>query len=231
MIAQQADDLYGEVRAYGAQLLAQKADVDLHVVVPGVGVEAPDPGEDGLLAHAAALGLHQKAHDVELLGREPDAAACRAQSAAREVQAGVAVGEHFELRALAAEQGVYAGQQLPVVKRLGEVVVRPGVEALDAVLHVGARREHEYGRGHAPGPDAPREAVTVQPRHHYVEQQQVVYARLGILRAAIPVAHDLDLEPAQLQQRLERLRQQGLVLYDKYFHSHHLRTRYTAYLK
>ena len=48
--------------------------------------------------------------------------------------------------ALTPQQGVDAGKQLARVKGFGQVIVRTGVQALDPVLQLGARRQHKDRR-------------------------------------------------------------------------------------
>ena len=67
MIAEPArsDDLH--IRADGVQLLPEKADINLDMVLDGVRIEAPDLLEDGLLRQILFLLLHQHTHHIKLL--------------------------------------------------------------------------------------------------------------------------------------------------------------------
>lgn len=170
-----------------------------------------------VVSASAVTVMHEQAHDVEFTGGEAHAAD-GAERVSGEVEAGVPVAENVHLRALAPEQGVDAGQKLPVVEGFGEVVVRAGVQALYPVPYSALGRQHEDGRCDALGPHAPSQAVAVQPRHHDVQDEQVVNAGLSVFRAVFAVRHDLNLKTAQLQERSQPLGQQRLVLDYKYFH-------------
>ena len=67
MIAEPArsDDLH--IRADGVQLLPEKADINLDMVLDGVRIEAPALLEDGLLRQILFLLLHQHTHHIKLL--------------------------------------------------------------------------------------------------------------------------------------------------------------------
>ena len=100
----------------------------------------------------------------------------------------------IDLGALPAQQGVDAGQQLPGVKRLGEVVVGPRVQTGDAVLQAGAGGEHQNGGAQMPGAYLPGHGVAVQAGHHHVQNQQVVDAQLRVFRPGLPVIDGLSLK-------------------------------------
>ncbi len=106
----------------------------------------------------------------------------------------IAEGELIDLGALPAQQGVDAGQQLPGVKRLGEVVVGPRVQTGDAVLQAGAGGEHQNGGAQMPGAYLPGHGVAVQAGHHHVQNQQVVDAQLRVFRPGLPVIDGLRLK-------------------------------------
>ena len=57
----------------------------------------------------------------------------------------------------------HPGEQLPIGKRLGEVVVGPGVQALDPVGYLGAGGEHQDGQIVAAGSETPADAIPSKP--------------------------------------------------------------------
>ena len=67
----------------------------------------------------------------------------------------------------------HPGQQLLGVERLGQVVIRAGVEPRDPIGGLGARRQHEDRHPVALGSQHPTDGQTVDGRHHQVEDQQV----------------------------------------------------------
>ena len=85
-----------------------------------------------------------------------------------------------------ARQGADAREQLLEGERLHQVVVRPGLEPLDAVGHRVARGEHEDRRGHGPAAQQPAqlEPVHAAPEHD-VEDDDVEVA-VGRRRAPPP---------------------------------------------
>lgn len=116
------------------------------------------------------------------------------RAAVDSIQRCIAQGELIDLGALPAQQGVDAGQQLPGVKRLGEVVVGPRVQTGDAVLQAGAGGEHQNGGAQMPGAYLPGHGVAVQAGHHHVQNQQVVDAQLRVFRPGLPVIDGLRLK-------------------------------------
>ena len=130
----------------------------------------------------------------------------------------VAEAQFLHLRALPAQHGVDAGQELARLEGLGEVVVRAGVQTLHPVVEAGARREHEYGRPHAPRPQPPRELKAVEARKHHVEHDEVADAAQRILEPGGPVIGRLGLKAVLREQLAERFREQPLVFNYKYGH-------------
>ena len=75
-----------------------------------------------------------------------------------------------------AQHGLDAGEQLPDAERLDDVVVRPQLEPLHAVLLLPARREHDDGRAGALRRHDLEHLEAVSSRHGYVQQGQVKVA-------------------------------------------------------
>ena len=78
----------------------------------------------------------------------------------------------------AARERVHAREQLGERERLHEVVVRAGLQPLDAVAHAAQRRQHEHRRLDPGGAHRLDDGKTVDARQHAVYDHDVV-ARLG----------------------------------------------------
>ena len=103
----QSNDFYIGVNA--CQLLTQKAHIDLYMVFYGVGVVAPDSGENGLLGEITFSCLHETAHDIELTRGQTDAVFSADEHRRTQIQSGVAIGDHIYLIALTAQERIDAG--------------------------------------------------------------------------------------------------------------------------
>ena len=140
MIAQPPHGLNAHVRADGRKLFAQEADVDLHMVLHRVRVKAPDLGQNGLLGHILPLCLQKIPHHVEFPRGQPQLPLPADQRSGRQIERRIAERERVDLRALPPEQRTDAGQQLPRVKGLREIIIRARVQPLDAVFERACRR-------------------------------------------------------------------------------------------
>ena len=139
------------------------------MVLHGIGVEAPDARKQHLFGKIIALGLEQEAHDVKLLGGQAHALRAADEHAGGEIECGIAETKLVHLIALPPEQRVDAGQQLTRVKWFRQVIVCPGVQALDPVFQLAFGRQHQNWCGAALGPNLTGQVVAVELRHHDVE--------------------------------------------------------------
>ena len=170
------------------------------MVLHGIGVEAPDARKQHLFGKIVALGLEQEAHDVKLLGGQAHALRAADEHTGGEIECGIAETKLVHLIALPPEEGIDAGQQLARVERLRQVIVGAGVQALDPVFQLALGGQHQDRRRAALGPDLAGEVVTVELRHHDVQDQQVVDACLGIIFSSLAVIGDLDGEALFFKQ-------------------------------
>ena len=104
MVAEAAHGLNADIGADGGQLFAEEADVDLDVVLYGIGVEAPDARKQHLFGKIVALGLEQEAHDVKLLGGQAHALRAADEHTGGEIECGIAETKLVHLIALPPEQ-------------------------------------------------------------------------------------------------------------------------------
>ncbi len=118
--------------------------------------------------------------------------------------------------ALDAEQRPDSGEQLVVVERLRDEVVCAGLDRL-RLLRPFARREHDHGQHRRLFALAqpPTDGVTVEPRHHDVEQDEVRVRRLGELEGGVTVVGDDDVVAAWSEHGLEQAHVLGDVVDDE----------------
>ena len=132
------------------------------------------------------------------------------------VQPQVADGQRrLAARRPAPEQRPQPRQQLLALERLDQVVVGPGVEALDARLDRVTRGQHEdrdvVGLAQALGDLDP-----VELRQPEVEDDQVGEEGVRLVERADPVGRDLDVVALQPQRALEDLGDRLVVLDHQY---------------
>ena len=143
------------------------------------------------VAHRSAGGIHRKGPRLQV-------------GFLRVRRGGVSVGPPRE--------GPEAGQQLLEGERLGEIVVGPGVEAGDAVIHVLKGREHEHGRSAFLAPQPLDERAPVHAREPPVDDENVVGARKRLGEAVLPPLRPVDLVPLLFEPPFNRPGDVGLVL-------------------
>src|SRR5690606_27742550 len=121
------------------------------------------------------------------------------------------------LEALDAEHRADAGLELGEVDRLGEVVVRPGIEAGDLVAcrvpdgHEDDRDERER----IVALDAARDLVAVDPGEHDVEQDQVGWPLVHAFQGFFAARSRLDLVAAEAEAGREHLEVVRTVIHDE----------------
>ena len=91
----------------------------------------------------------------------------------------------------AAKHGPNPGHQLLRSERFGQVIVGARVESGHAVGLGRAGRQHDHGNLALP-PDQAQQLKAVEPRHHHVEEQQVMPAIEGPGQAPAAVVHGLQ---------------------------------------
>ena len=95
-------------------------------------------------------------------------------------------------RGAAPHQRAQARQQLGEGERLGQIVVRPDVEPVHAVVETVARREHEHRHGGALGAKAAANLHAVDAGNHQVEDHTVVLVVVKVLERGVAVAGAID---------------------------------------
>ena len=133
------------------------------------------------------------------------------------------VGEAEDLlraRRHPAQKRPQAGEQLLERERLREVVVRAGVEAGDAALHLGAGGQHQHGHAVSLSADPAAHLQAVDARHQDVEDHGVGLAvRLEPVERVGAVHRELDLVALELEGPAERVAHGAFVVDDQHFHA------------
>ena len=188
-----------------------------HVHVEGLGgagpVLVPDVGHERLPAERGAGVGGQPGQQVELLGPQRNLPPAE-QAAARGRVDGERADRVHRLRPAgpgrsAAEVGPDPGPQLGEPERLGQVVVRAGLQADHDVHLVPARGEHDQHAAGLAHPQLPAHVDAVEVGQPEVEQHQVELGQRRLPQRRPPAAgpgHLVSLggQPG-LQQRPDRL--------------------------
>ena len=86
------------------------------------------------------------------------------------------------------------GDELRQGEGLGQVVVRPGIEAVHALVDFAARGQQQDGHRVAPFAQLAKDAEAVPSRQHDVQHQRVVRRRLGQMQRVVAIVADVDRE-------------------------------------
>src|SRR5260370_27011608 len=178
-------------RALGVvtELAAQPRDVHVE------GLGGPPPFAVPHLAHDLFPGdhlaglVHQHRQQVELLGSEVKLGVTKPRPAGLGVHPD-ALG-HAGFRAAATEQGPDPGEELREAERLGDIVVRAGVEADHRVHLIGTRREDQDRHRLAFGAQAAADFQAVKAWQAEIEHDQVDPAGQGGVQGAGAVSRDV----------------------------------------
>ena len=113
------------------------------------------------------------------------------------------------------EQHGDTGQHLGAVKGLGEELLGPGLDPLDAILLGGVSGNHHHrdGAQRLILLDLAADLVAVHPRHHDIEQHQIDSLVAQPAQGRIPVLHQHDPVTAGRQHRLQQCQVERLVVH------------------
>ena len=98
-------------------------------------------------------------------------------------------GKHFTA---AACHGADTGQKLFCFKRLGKIIVRTGIQALDLVLKLGFCGKHDHRSGDPFRAKNAEDIKAVHLGHHDVQDQTVIVSRQSIIQGVLSVVDDID---------------------------------------
>ena len=104
------------------------------------------------------------------------------------------------------------GQQLTVVKGLSQVIIRPGVQALDPVEHLAFGGQHQNRHRAVPRSHLPCQLIAVQAGHHHVHDNQVINPKRGIFGTGFTVIRGFDRKAFGRKQGFQRIGKPLLVL-------------------
>ena len=101
---------------------------------------------------------------------------------------------HLQLR-------VHARHEFSRAEWLREIVVRAGIDSLDACLFSGSCRQHDYRNDRRCRilPQGRQQGKTVHLRHHDIRKHQICRAALGLLKCNSAVRGRYNLKPTSKQ--------------------------------
>ena len=176
---------------------------------------------DNLLARQHLPGMaHQEVEQRELLGAQGNGPPPAPHTVARHVEHEVG---HVQLAlparfGRATRQRAHAGQQLGEREGLTQVIVGPGIEAADAILHLIAGREHEHGGAEAGRAQAPADLQPIQVGQTEVQKDQIVAPAQRRRQARLALRRDIHHMPVSLQGAPQQPTEPLLILHHQDVH-------------
>ena len=156
--------------------------------------------------------FHEQDHHLEGLARKPDGAVPAPKLPGPLVQGQVLKLDHVGDEGFPPSQhGPHPGQQLLDVKGLGQVVVRPGVQAGHPVLHGVPGSQKQAGGFDSLCPHLAQGFHAVLSRHHPVQDHAVIGLGPDVIEGFLPVQHGVHLIAGPGQQGLDRVVQVPVV--------------------
>ena len=113
---------------------------------------------------------------------------------------------------MAAQERTDSGQQFSAVKGLGQIIVRAGVKAIDPVLHLTHRGQHDDRHLTAGGPGFPNHFVAIHTRHHDVHDAGIIISVCQIGQGVISIINRIHAVVAACQKRSDRTRNIRVIL-------------------
>ena len=166
---------------------------------------------------------HEMLEDGALAPRQDQHGLADAQVAADRIEGDVAGLQQGAERALrSAQQRLDAGDDFAHGKRLDQVVVGASVEARHAMLHGVTRRQHQDGKGVAPGAHVLQENEPVAVGQPEIEDDGIVGVDLEGRARIAAAAHRIDGKAGPRQRRAQDLGDANLVLDHQESHVHYL---------
>jgi hypothetical protein len=169
---------------------------------PPAVVAFPDAIQDLVLADDSAGGQHQEPQQPALVWRQvdhgpgpPDLVRILVQLEVGDAQPGTGIA-----RPGAPQHRSNAAERLVQAERLGDVVVRAQVEAVDAVGLLVPGGQEDHGDLDADGTHPAKRLEPVPVWHHHIQQNQVRPARRGCTHRLGAACRRGHLEPRQAQR-------------------------------
>ena len=164
-----------------------------------------------LLGHRAAAAVHQRGQHRQFTRRQ------RQRLALQQEIAFVVIGQRAILQRrlrgadAAAQQRPNARFQLIQFERLGEVIVRPQIQALHPIGHVGARRQQQHRQILPALAQARQQIRAVQTRQRHIQHcQRIAFVEQQMI-GRHAVRGDVDGKAGAGQRLLQPVRQLGVI--------------------
>src|SRR5882672_11786388 len=166
-VAETANGLNELVAPERLEQLAETANVDVHGSMTGLDVLGPGAAQELVAAEHPPLVLQEEGHQPKLRGRELDELSIHRQAVHGLVEY-ERTGRQLvraRRRRLAAQAGVYAGDELRFGERHRKAIVRPELERIDGVVDLGLGRPDDH-------PAEPGHVLAAQPRQGVANRLQ-----------------------------------------------------------
>ena len=113
---------------------------------------------------------------------------------------------------MAANHGAQPCQQFRRVERLGEVIIRAGIQPGNPVLHLCPGSQHQAGRGNAVAAELRENLNAAHLRHHPVQNDTGIFAGFRQLKRVRAVVRCLNGITFMLQQGLRGTAQFPVII-------------------
>src|SRR5258708_1334025 len=217
-ISRATDGMDERLLEAAVDLRAQAADMDIDDVGLRIEMKIPDAFEQ----HCPGLDLagvaHQKFEEPVFPRLQVDGLSGARHDAGEQVDLEVADAQDRgdRLTGRPPRESGDAGDQLGEGEGFDQVVVGPGIEAVDAVVDSIQRGEEKHRRRDAGAADRLHDTDAVEPGQHAVDDHEVVGLASGVKESVAPVRRVLDDMPVLLQAADEISRGLPVVLDHQY---------------
>src|SRR5205823_3986914 len=116
----------------------------------------------------------------------------------------------------AAQQALQASQQNRQFKWFGKIIVSPRGEALEHILRVAARGQHQDGDEILAGPQFRSDRKTILAGKHHVEDNRVEIAVAEKLQSALAIRRYIHRVPLRFEVKAKTFCEVGFVLDDQH---------------
>ena len=186
------------------QLLAQVGDVHPQVVRIFLMLGAPDFTEKLAVGHHLALMEQQKAQNAVFLGGQMDFLLPLLHAPGAQVHNDGSQPEYggLPVRPVAPQHHAQARQQFPAAERLGQVIVRPGVQGVHLLILPVPGRQDQNGNLR-PFPELFEHFQSVDVRKAQVQNNGVRPFQSGLAQAELPVFTLADMVACAGQRQVQ----------------------------
>jgi hypothetical protein len=218
--AQRGDGLHVERLV---DLRPDGSDMDVDHVAAQVRLAVPDFVQNGQSRHDLSHVRGQEVEDVELPGRQRDLRPAAVHPPRNRVDHEVTdLYGGLPGKTPPAIERTQAGQEFIEVERLGQVVVRPGVETTDPIANVTSSGQHQDGDGDTELVKPAGDTHAIHPGQHPVQQSDVERTvRQQSLEGRPAVVDDIHRPSGFGQRFIENRGQPGVILRHENPHRRH----------